>query len=83
LVLQDLAFGGGKPVDDALRGADLFVPTLGRWHAANEAIASAAWTPLGPPAWKRANICTSLTVTGFSGNCRRAFRGRLLGSVSS
>ena len=39
--------GGGKPVDDALRGAELFVPTLGGWHAAPDAIASAAWTPLG------------------------------------
>lgn len=39
--------GGGKAVEEALRAADLSVPTLGGWHRARTAVFSAAWTPLG------------------------------------
>ncbi|WP_206453806.1 sacsin N-terminal ATP-binding-like domain-containing protein [Aurantimonas marina] len=39
--------GGGKPVEDALRGASIFLPTLGGWHHASEALPSSTWTPLG------------------------------------
>jgi hypothetical protein len=39
--------GGGKPVEEALRAADLSVPTLGGWHRARTALFSGAWTSLG------------------------------------
>jgi hypothetical protein len=39
--------GGGKPVEEALRAADLSVPTLGGWHRARIAVFSGAWTTLG------------------------------------
>lgn len=39
--------GGGKAVEEALRAADLWVPTLGGWHPSRTAVFSAAWTPLG------------------------------------
>jgi len=39
--------GGGKAVEEALRAADLWVPTLGGWHPARTAVFSAGWTPLG------------------------------------
>jgi len=39
--------GGGKPVEDALRAADLSVPTLGGWYRARTALFSGAWTSLG------------------------------------
>lgn len=39
--------GGGKAVEEALRAADLWVPTLGGWHPVRTAVFSAAWTPLG------------------------------------
>jgi hypothetical protein len=39
--------GGGKPVEEALRAADLSVPTLGGWHLARAALFSGAWTSLG------------------------------------
>ena len=39
--------GGGKTVEDALRGAELSLPTLGGWYPAREALASMAWGLLG------------------------------------
>jgi hypothetical protein len=39
--------GGGKPVEDALRAADLWVLTLGGWQRARTALFSGAWTSLG------------------------------------
>ena len=39
--------GGGKPVEQALRAADLSVPTLGGWHRARTALFSGTWTSLG------------------------------------
>ncbi|WP_157096482.1 ATP-binding protein [Methylosinus sp. R-45379] len=39
--------GGGKQVEEALRAADLWVPTLGRWTRARSALFSGAWTSLG------------------------------------
>jgi anti-sigma regulatory factor (Ser/Thr protein kinase) len=39
--------GGGKQVDDAVRSAKLYVPTLGGWHPASEALLSGSWSRLG------------------------------------
>ncbi|PZU18672.1 MAG: hypothetical protein DI589_23920 [Shinella sp.] len=39
--------GGGKQIEEALRAADLFVPTLGGWSRARSALFSGAWTSLG------------------------------------
>jgi len=38
---------GGKQTEDALRAADLSVPTLGGWSRARSALFSGAWTSLG------------------------------------
>ncbi|WP_127430589.1 sacsin N-terminal ATP-binding-like domain-containing protein [Rhizobium anhuiense] len=39
--------GGGKQIEEALRAADLSVPTLGGWSRARFALFSGAWTSLG------------------------------------
>jgi hypothetical protein len=39
--------GGGKSVEDALRAAGLFVPTIGGWSPIADAVASSSWTSLG------------------------------------
>ncbi|WP_308720753.1 ATP-binding protein [Komagataeibacter xylinus] len=39
--------GGGKQIEEALREADLSVPTLGGWSRARSALFSGAWTSLG------------------------------------
>lgn len=38
---------GGKAVEDTLRAAGLYVPTLGGWHSAREALLSASWSARG------------------------------------
>ena len=39
--------GGGRAVETALRGANLFVPTSSSWVAASEAFFSSSWTGAG------------------------------------
>lgn len=39
--------GAGKQIEEALRAADLSVPTLGGWNRARSALFSGAWTSLG------------------------------------
>lgn len=39
--------GGGKHIEEALRAADLSVPTLGGWSRAGSALFSNSWTSLG------------------------------------
>ncbi len=64
--------GGGKVIEEALRAADLSVPTLGGWSRARSALFSGAWTSLG-----RTVEQYLLEAAAISPDCARA-RDRLL-----
>lgn len=64
--------GGGKQVEEAVRSADLWVPTLGGWCRARAALFSGAWTSLG-----RTVEQYLVEASAVSSDCARA-RDRLL-----
>ncbi len=63
----------GGTIEDALRNAELWVPTLSGWQPATQAAYSSSWTPVG-----RILENFLMEATDTSPDCRRAREGLLV-----